>query len=154
MVARANVGAIFAAAVEHRSCDGAESELQAALGVASNQVPLDMLRAPVEERAFTPAPTNVAANQQTLLTPVFASGDAAYLGVDQVTVPAGDSVFPVLTNRATVGGPHADSTEVDETVGAFAAELIKPERLQCAFSYRRVDAARFPVMDTIACGRR
>ena len=148
LVARASIGAIFSAAVERRSLDGAENELQAALHLAPNQVPLDLLRAPVEHRAFTPAPTNVAANQQTLLPPVFASGDAAYLDVDQVTVPAGDSVFPVLTNRATVGGPHADSTEVDETVGAFAAELVKPERLQCAFSYRRVDAARFPVMDT------
>ena len=146
LVARASLGAIFARAVEHRSTEGAESELQAALNLAPNQVPLDMLRAPIEERAITPAPTNVAANQQTLLTPVFASGDAAYLDVDQVTVPAGDSVFPVLTNRATVGGPHADSTEVDETVGAFAAELVKPERLQASFSYRRVDAARFPVM--------
>ena len=146
LVARASLGAIFARAVEHRSTEGAESELQAALDLAPNQVPLAMLRGPVEERAFTPAPTNVAANQQTLLMPVFASGDAAYLGVDQVTVPAGDAVYPVLTNRATVGGPHADSTAVDETTGAFAAELVKPERLQCAFSYRRVDAARFPVM--------
>ena len=54
--------------------------------------------------------------------------------------------FPVLTNRPTVGGPHADSTEVTETTGAFSAELVKPERLQCAFTYRRVDVARFPVM--------
>ena len=105
-----------------------------------------MLRAPIEERAFTPAPTNVEANQQTLLPPVFASGDAAFLGVDQVTVPAGDAVFPVLTTRATVGGPHADSTEVAETTGAFSAELVKPQRLQCAFSYRRVDAAQFSLM--------
>ena len=78
--------------------------------------------------------------------PIFADGDAAFLGVDQVTVPNGDVAFPVLTNRPTVGGPHADSTEVAETTGAFSAELVKPERLQCAFTYRRVDVARFPVM--------
>ena len=63
-----------------------------------------------------------------------------------MTVPNGDAVFPVLTNRPTVGGPHADSTEVAETTGAFTAELVKPERLQCAFTYRRVDVARFSVM--------
>ena len=40
--------------------------------------------------------------------PIFADGDAAFLNVDQVTVPNGDAVFPVLTNRPTVGGPHAD----------------------------------------------
>ena len=78
--------------------------------------------------------------------PIFADGDAAFLSVDQVTVPNGDAVFQVLTNRPTVGGPHADSTEVTETTGAFSAELVKPERLQAAFTYRRVDVARFSVM--------
>ena len=78
--------------------------------------------------------------------PIFAHGDAAFLNVDQVTVPNGDAVFPVLTNRPTVGGPHADSTEVAETTGAFSAELVKPERLQAAFTYPRVDVARFSVM--------
>ena len=146
LVSRASLGAIFARAVEHRSTEGAESELQAALALAPNQVPIDLLRAPVEERAITPAPTHVGASEQAVLMPIFADGDAAFLNVDQVTVPNGDAVFPVLTNRPTVGGPHADSTEVTETTGAFSAELVKPERLQCAFTYRRTDAARFSAM--------
>ena len=146
LVARASLGAIFARAVEHRSTEGAESELQAALNLAPNQVPIDLLRAPVEERAVTSAPTHVGASEQAVLMPIFADGDAAFLAVDQVTVPNGDAVFPVLTNRPTVGGPHADSTEVAETTGAFTAELVKPERLQAAFTYRRIDAARFSAM--------
>ena len=146
LVSRASLGAIFSAAVEHRSCEGAESELQAALHLTPTQVPIDLLRAPVEHRAFTPVPTHVGTSEQPILMPIFADGDAAFLGVDQVTVPNGDAAFPVLTNRPTVGGPHADSTEVAETTGAFSAELVKPERLQCAFTYRRVDVARFPVM--------
>ena len=146
LVSRASLGAIFARAVEHRATEGAESELQAALDLAPNQVPIDLLRAPVEERAITPAPTHVGASEQAVLMPIFADGDAAFLSVDQVTVPNGDAVFPVLTNRPTVGGPHADSTEVTETTGAFDAELVKPERLQSAFTYRRVDAARFSAM--------
>ena len=146
LVSRASLGAIFARAVEHRATDGAESELQAALDLAPNQVPIDLLRAPVEHRAITPAPTHVGASEQAVLMPIFADGDAAFLGVDQVTVPNGDAVFPVLTTRPTVGGPHADSTEVAETTGAFTAELVKPERLQAAFTYRRVDVARFSAM--------
>ena len=146
LVSRASLGAIFARAVEHRATEGAESELQAALDLAPNQVPIDLLRAPVEERAITPAPTHVGASEQAVLMPIFADGDAAFLNVDQVTVPNGDAVFPVLTNRPTVGGPHADSTEVTETTGAFDAELVKPERLQSAFTYRRVDVARFSAM--------
>ena len=146
LVSRASLGAIFARAVEHRATEGAESELQAALDLAPNQVPIDLLRAPVEHRAITPAPTHVGASEQAVLMPVFAEGDAAFLNVDQVTVPNGDAVFPVLTNRPTVGGPHADSTEVAETTGAFTAELVTPERLQAAFTYRRVDTARFSAM--------
>ena len=146
LVSRASLGAIFSSAVEHRSTEGAESELQAALHLAPNQVPIDLLRAPVEHRAITPAPTHVGASEQPVLMPIFADGDAAFLNVDQVTVPNGDAVFPVLTNRPTVGGPHSDSTAVDETTGAFSAELVKPSRLQAAFTYRRVDAARFSAM--------
>ena len=146
LVSRASLGAIFARAVEHRATEGAESELQAALDLGPNQVPIDLLRAPVEERAITPAPTHVGASEQAVLMPIFADGDAAFLNVDQVTVPNGDAVFPVLTNRPVVGGPHADSTEVAETTGAFTAELVKPERLQSAFTYRRVDVARFSAM--------
>ena len=138
--------AIFARAVEHRATVGAEAELQTALDLAPNQVPIDLLRAPVEHRAITPAPTHVGASEHAVLMPIFADGDAAFLGVDQVTVPAGDVAFPVLTNRPTVGGPHADSTEVAETTGAFTAELVKPARLQAAFTYRRVDVARFSAM--------
>ena len=146
LVSRASLGAIFARAVEHRSTSGVEAELQAALDLAPNQVPIDLLRAPVEDRAITPAPTHVGASEQAILMPIFADGDAAFLSVDQVTVPNGDAVFPVLTNRPTVSGPHADSTEVAETTGAFSAELVKPERLQAAFTYRRVDVARFSAM--------
>ena len=146
LVSRASLGAIFSAVIEHRATEGAESELQAALHLTPTQVPIDLLRAPVEERAITPAPTHVGASEQAVLMPVFADGDAAFLNVDQVTVPNGDAVFPVLTNRPTVGGPHADSTEVPETTGSFSAELVKPERLQSAFTYRRVDAARFSAM--------
>ena len=146
LVSRASLGAIFAAAVERRSTEGAESELQAALHLSPTQVPVDLIRAPVEERAITPAPTHVATSEQPILMPIFADGDAAFLNVDQVTIPNGDVAFPVLTNRPTVGGPHADSTEVAETTGAFSAELVKPERLQAAFTYRRVDVARFSAM--------
>ena len=109
-------------------------------------MPIDLIRSPIEHRAITPAPTNVGTSEQAVLLPVFAEGDAAFLAVDQVTVPNGDAVFPVLTNRPTVGGPHDDSTEVSETTGAFSAELIKPSRLQAAFTYRRVDVARFSAM--------
>ena len=97
----------------------------------------------VEERAVSPAPTNVGASEQPVISAVFANSVGAFLGVDQPTVAAGDAVFPVITSRASVKGPYTDSTEAAESTGAWDAELLKPERLQASYFYKRTDAARF-----------
>ena len=141
---RASLGDVFAAAVEKRSTSGATKELQDHHQIGPHAIPLDMLRE--EHRAITPAPTNVGVVEQEVIQPVFAFGDAAYLSVSQVQVPSGDAVFPVLTSRPAVGGPHTDSTGVSETTGAYSAVALPPSRLQASFSYRRTDAARFSGM--------
>ena len=145
---RANAGAIIMAVTEKRNCSGAELELQQAHGLAENQIPLDMLR--VEQRAagVTTAPTNVGTNQAEIVQPVFANGVGAFLGIDRPTVAAGDVVYPVLATRPDVGGPHSDSSDVPETDSTFNANLLAPDRIQASSMYRRVDAARFPSMDS------
>ena len=144
---RSNLGTILSAAVERRSTEGPEAELQQHHGLASNQVPLDLLRLRPEERALTPAPTNVETQQDQIVEPVFANAAGAFLGVYQPTVAAGDAVFPVLTSRPTVGGPHTDDTDVPETTGAFDSELLAPGRVQASFFWKRTSAARFPMME-------
>ena len=148
LTGRANVGAVILASLETRNCLGAELELQQAHGLAANQVPLDMLR--VEQRAagVTTAPTNVGTSQAEIVQPVFASGAGAFLGIDRPTVAAGDAVYPVLATRPDVGGPHSDSSDVPETDSTFNANLLAPDRIQASSMYRRVDAARFPNMDS------
>ena len=148
LTGRANAGAIILAVTEKRHCLGAELELQQAHDLAENQIPLDMLR--VEQRAagVTTAPTNVGTSQAEIVQPVFASGAGAFLGITRPTVAAGDAVFPVLSTRPDVGGPHSDSTDVAETDSTFNADLLAPERIQASSVYRRVDAARFPGMDS------
>ena len=146
LVDKAELGAIYAATMEHRNTDGAEAELQAHLKIASNQVPLDLLR--VEDRLVSPAPTNVGATEQPVISAVFANSVGAFLGVDQPTVGSGDAVFPVITTRASIKGPFVGSEEAAETTGAFEAELLKPERLQASYFYKRTDAARFPGMSS------
>lgn len=141
LVERCELGAIFAAAFERRNTEGAEAELQSDLGLNANQIPLELLR--VETRAVSPAPGSVGASEQPVVMPVFATGDAAFMGAAMPTVPSGDAVFPVLTSRPTVGGPHKDSAAVAETTGAFSAEALAPERVQASFFYRRTDASRF-----------
>ena len=147
LLGRGNVGRIVSAVVEHRTVDGAEAEVQQHRGLASNQVPLDMLRLPVEHRAVTTAPTNVGTTEQPPVLPVFASGVGAFLGADRPTVAAGLVAFPILDDRPDVGGPHVDSTAVDETTGSFSSSLLTPGRIQASYFYKRVDSARFPVID-------
>ena len=147
LLGRGNVGRILAAFVEHRSVDGAEAELQQHRGLASNQIPLELLRVPVEHRAVTTGPTNVGTTEQPAIMPVFAAGVGAFIGADRPTVAAGLIAFPVLDQQPDVGGPHTDSTAVDETTGSFSSSLLTPGRIQASYFYKRVDAARFPVID-------
>ena len=152
LVERASVGDVFAAAVSHRSAEGATAELQQAAKLEGNQVPLDLLQdrdgpARDEHRAVTPAPANVGAVQHPVIGYVFPQGAAAFLGVQQPRVGVGEQVYPVLTKAPTVVDAD-EAANVDETTGAFSADALVPRRLQASFFYAREDAARFRDMDT------
>ena len=141
---QSDMGRIMGAVIEHRAIDGREGEMQTELGLASNQVPLSMLRA--EHRAVTPAPGDVGQNQAPIIPYVFPQSVAAFLGVDMPTVGVGEAIFPVLTKKLDVRTP-AESGEATETTGAFSAEVLSPARLQASFFYSREDRARFAGMD-------
>ena len=132
------------ASVDRRGRSGAA---QPGIAEATNQIPLDMLRLPVEHRAVTTGPTNVGTTEQPAIMPVFAAGVGAFIFADRPRVDAGTVAYPVLDQRPTVGGPHTDSASVDETTGSFSSDLLLPGRIQASYFYRRVDAARFPVID-------
>ena len=138
LIGRANVGAIFEAALEHRATDGVEAEVQGHYKLAANTVPLAML----ETRAVTPAPGDVGTNQSAIIAGVFPQSCAAFLGIDMPTVPVGEHVFPVLTTNADVGTPAENAAQA-ETTGAFSADVLSPSRLQAAFFFSREDRARF-----------
>ena len=148
LVSGANLGELLLGVLEHRQADGATWELQRERGLGPNQIPLDLLRDAVEIRAagVTPIPGNHEASQRMILQPIYATGDSAFLGIRQDTVPAGDSVYPILSNMPTVGGPHTDSTDVPETAGTWTADVLNPGRIQCSNVWRRTDASRFPGM--------
>ena len=145
---RANVADVYGAILEKRQTDGAMAEAQAAHGCAPNQIPLAMLRVPVEDRAVTPTPGASMTAQAETVTPVFATGAGAFLGVDRPTVAMGQAVYPVLTSRPTVHGPFTASDDAADTTGAFTADLLPPKRIQAGFIYRRTDAMQFSGMDS------
>ena len=147
---RASVGEILSAAFEKRQTSGEAAELQKHYRLGSHQVPLEMLRVDrgVEERAAATVPTSIGdASQAAVITPVFASGDGAFLGIERPTVPVGDAAYPVLSTVPSVKGPFTDSTEAGQTDAEFVANNLSPERLSASFSYRRTDAARFAGLD-------
>ena len=148
---RASIGDILSATFEKRQTEGAPAELQKHYGLGSHQVPLEMLRVDraVEERAAASVPASIGdASQAQVITPVFASGDGAFLGIERPTVPVGDGSFPVLSTLPAVKGPFTDSTEAPQTDATFVANSLAPERLQASFSYTRTDAARFAGLDS------
>ena len=153
MLRRGNVGDIFHAAIHGGVTDGATSELQKHFGLETRQVPLAMLirRFPadgeeMENRAATAAPGEVQQNAQPVLNYVFPDSMAVFMSIDMPSVPAGDAVFPILTNAPTVGTP-AEHAEQAETDGTFSADVLTPRRVQAAYSYSHEDRARFPQMD-------
>ena len=147
---RASIGDIMSATFEKRPTTGAAAELQKHCGIGSHQVPLEMLKINmgVEERAAATVPASIGdASQAEVITPVFASGDGAFLGIERPVVPVGDAAWPVLSTAPSVKGPFDDSSEAAQTDATFVANNLSPERLQASFSYRRTDAARFAGLD-------
>ena len=147
---QASVGDILSATFEKRQTSGEAAELQKHFGLGSHQVPLEMLRINrgVEERAAATVPASIGdASQAQVVTPVFASGDGAFLGIERPTVPVGDAAYPVLSTVPSVKGPFTDSSEAAQTDATFVANGLSPERLQASFSYSRTDAARFAGLD-------
>ena len=147
---RANVGDILSATFEKRQTSGEAAELQKHHGIGSHQIPLSMLRINrgVEERAAATVPAAIGdASQAEVITPIFSSGDGAFMGIERPTVATGDAAFPVLSTMPAVKGPYTDSTEAVQTDAEFVATNLSPERIQASFSYRRTDAARFSGLD-------
>ena len=144
LIEKCNVGVIFDSAVEKRSLsDGPERELQTHHGLGENQIPLALL----ETRAVSPAPGQVAQNQQPILPYVFPASCAAWMAIDMPTVAVGDAVFPVLTSELDVHTPAENATAA-ETTGSFSASVLSPARIQASFFYSREDRARFSGMDS------
>ena len=84
------------------------------------------------------------------MQPVFANGARERSwGLLARPWPQGDAVYPVLKPLARMlEDLTATRSDVPETDSTFNADLLEPERIQASSVYRRVDAARFPNMDS------
>ena len=152
LVDRANMGAIFTAALERRNTDGVERELQQHYGIEENAVPLVMLRRnavddlELRTTGQTAAPTDTGQQPHAIIPYVFPQSAASFMGIMQETVPVGDQVYTVLTTAAAPGTP-AGGAEQAHGKAIFMAETLSPARIQASLFYRREDRARLMGMD-------
>ena len=130
--------------------NGALGEYQDHAKLDRNMFPAEFLHdpAPIHAAAgLTSAPTNVGTNEAMIETPVFADGDAAFMGVAQPIVNAMDAVFPDIATRPTVEGPLTDDTDVAETALTVNAELLAPQRGQASVTGLTTQMLRMPSLE-------
>ena len=120
---------------------GAEAELQAELGLNSNQIPLEMLtsetraaEADPEKRAVaTPAPATVGVNLDVLRPQVFAPSVVDRLMLEMPMVESGTYATATITGSVTAAavpkGGDSTTGDVPETAAVFAPTSTTPHRI-------------------------
>lgn len=136
---RISLGRYLHAFAEDRIADGAEAELRQELKLSDQAVPLEAMLPLPEDRADNISPQGTdgnalsigAVNQTSgpLLTRVFTATDTAFLGVAMPTVPAGERVYPVMTDGTSPGMVARGSAGADAGAAKFAVVNASPHRL-------------------------
>ena len=150
--AKVRMGRYVVAAMENRSVDGAEGELNAAVGIGANRFPLELLAPPEmrdarreEDRAVTAVDTQVM--PRTWLDRLFAQTAAMRLGITMESVPAGSASFPVTTVGAIAAQRGKDQAAAD-TMWEVGVTELKPKRNAATLKFSIEDTARIPGLES------
>ena len=141
---RVRLSGYVAAAVEQRSADGAEAEYNAALGIAGNRFPLEML-APVETRATTD--TDTTTTPRRWLDRLFSGTAAERVGITMESVSPGVASFPITTAGASAAQRGRGEAAADAAWTVGVSEL-KPTRNSVRLTFNIEDAARLPGLES------
>ena len=148
---KARMGRYVLAAMENRSVDGAEGELNAAVGIGANRFPLELLAPPerrvarTEDRAVTAVDTQTM--PRTWLDRLFAETAAMRLGITMESVPAGSASFPVTTAGAGAAQRGKDQSAADTAWTVGVTELT-PKRNAATLKFSIEDTARIPGLES------
>ena len=145
---KARMGRYVQAAIEMRSVDGAEGELNAAVGIGANRFPLELLAPPAqraEDRATTAVDTQMM--PRTWLDRLFAETAAMRLGITMESVPAGSASFPVTTAGAEAAQRGKDQAAGD-TAWTVGVVEMKPKRNAATLKFSIEDTARIPGLES------
>ena len=102
---RASLGRFYAAHLSETPIEGPEKELAEHYKLPRNQIPIALARGAgrPEHRAIATLTGDVGASAAPALLPILARGDARFLGGVESMVPAGDAIYPILTNSRSFG---------------------------------------------------
>ena len=142
---RTRLGAYITAAMEMRSVDGAEAELNSHLGIGASRFPLAML-APSEPEVRATTDAENAVRPGRWLDRLFAESSAMRIGITMESVEPGVAAYPVTTAGAT-GAQRGRSENAAAAGWTVGVTEIKPTRnaVQAIFSIE--DAARMPGLE-------
>lgn len=144
---RSRLHRYIGATVEQRSVDGAEAELNQAIGIApmqaGNRFPLELL-APVEVRATTN--TDTATRPRRWLDRLFAGTAADRIGITMESVEPGVASFPITTAGATPAQRGRQEAAADAAWTVGVSEL-KPTRNAVRAVFSIEDNARLPGLE-------
>ena len=149
---KAKLGGYVTAALEQRSADGAEAEFNAAIGLAGNRFPLELLAPPearaarTEDRETTNA--DVATMPRTWLDRLFSETAAMELGITMETVPVGSASYPVTTAGASAAQRQRTTDAADDAAWTIAVKELKPKRNAVRLLFSIEDAARIPGLES------
>ena len=148
--AKVKLTGYVSAALEQRSADGAEAEYNAAVGIAGNRFPLELLapperRAAEEDRATTAVDT--ATMPRTWLDRLFAGTASQAVGVTMESVPVGASSHPVTTAGATAA-QRGKSQAAGDAAWTIGVTELKPKRNAVRLLFNIEDAARIPGLES------
>ena len=143
---RVRVGEYVGAAIDQRMAEGAEAELNAALGMRGNAFPLSLLApAPVEARATTNTDSQTTQSGRWL-DRLFAETAAERIGITMESVSPGVASFPVTTAGASAAqrGRSEAASDAAWTVGVTE---LKPTRNAVRAVFNEEDAHRLPSLE-------
>ena len=140
---RVRVGQYVGAAIEERAADGAEAELNAALGMRGNAFPLSLLAPEVRATTDTDSQTNQSGRW---LDRLFAGAAAERIGITMESVAPGVASFPTTTVGASAAQRGRTEAAADAAWRVGVTEL-KPTRNAVRAVFSEEDAMRLPSLE-------
>ena len=144
LVSAASVGDVVEAVLSGRPTAGATAELQQALNLDADAIPLSLLETRPEN--VTSAPAEVDRTTAPLVPWVFGASVSGYLGIAQPRVPVGEAVY-VYFHAASVAGTPAESAQQADADAQLMAKTFAPRRAQTSLTFTREDRAKLGGLD-------